>query len=78
MCLPSPEGQPYPGLHQKKVVVSRAREVLLPFSSVLVRSHLEYCIQVWSPQYRRDIDRSAGARSEEGHKNNPKDGTPLL
>ena len=30
--------------------------MILPLCSVLVESHLEYCIQMWSPQYRRDMD----------------------
>ena len=30
--------------------------MILPFCSVLVRPHLQYCIQMWSPQYKIDTD----------------------
>ena len=41
---------------KKKKKASRLREVKLPFCSVLVRPHLDYHIQMRSPQYRRDVD----------------------
>ena len=37
-------------------MVNRSREVILPLHFTLMRSQLKYCIQMWSPQYRRDID----------------------
>jgi len=40
----------------RRGVASRERDVIASFYSALMRPHLEYCVQVWSPQHRRNAE----------------------
>ncbi|PKU46083.1 pol- hypothetical protein [Limosa lapponica baueri] len=40
----------------KRSVASRLREVFLPLYCAPGKPHLEYCVQLWSPQHRKDMN----------------------
>jgi len=40
----------------KRSVASWSREMILALYSALVKPHLEYCIQLWSSQLKKDME----------------------
>ena len=73
MCTCSPGGQPHPGLHQKQ----RGQQVEGGDSATLLLSG-ETPPGVLHPSMEPSAQERHGAGPEEGHKNDQRNGTPLL
>ena len=46
----------------RRVAASRARDGIVLLCSALMKPHLENCIQVWGPQYRKDVELLEGVQ----------------
>ena len=61
----------------KRKVASREMEMIIPLYLALVRPFLEYCVQAWGPQHKKDVE-AFGVGPEEGYEDDQRAGAPPL
>ena len=49
------QGNQIPGLIKRNIIYKQKKRII-PLYKVIIRPHLEYCIQVWRPHRKKDID----------------------
>ena len=40
----------------RRNIIYKEKSLIIPLYKAIVRSHLEYCIQAWTPHLRKDVD----------------------
>ena len=40
----------------RRIITYKEKSLIVPLYKAIVRPHLEYCVQAWSPYLRKDID----------------------
>ena len=41
----------------RRTITYKEKHLIVPLYKAIVRPHLEYCIQAWSPYHKKDIDK---------------------
>ena len=53
------------GMIRRNITYYKEKSLIVPLYKAIVRPHLEYCIQAWSPYLRKDIDMLEKYRGEQ-------------
>lgn len=59
-------------------ITSRNADVIIPLYLALVRLHMEYCVQLWCQQFKKDVDRVERVHPKEGHEDDQRAGEHAL